>query len=290
MQNIQDPSRRQRRMKVVISSILLFIIVAGTGVLLFLYKSELFAKKRPLLDEHGMPYVSEEEKAAIEAAKKESKAKSDAEAKSIDSRFFTFSYGSEFLDYIQTLVPELAPKFDGSYSSETNLQWMATLAQFSRYFIEFKGKLNNDLHNADDYAILLKGEPHSDSSLKITSANQTANASEVYDVDTQYKDPSVDATANSSLHERFDITNNDLSHASYLIFLQKPANGESTVTFSQVAEYEKGKFGIMEEKQMTRSNIMKIKEIAGNPNFDYIAETTAKFQIVRYSSQMSWVY
>lgn len=122
MQNIQDPSRRQRRMKVVISSILLFIIVAGTGVLLFLYKSELFAKKRPLLDEHGMPYVSEEEKAAIEAAKKESKAKSDAEAKSIDSRFFTFSYGSEFLDYIQTLVPELAPKFDGSYSSETNLQ------------------------------------------------------------------------------------------------------------------------------------------------------------------------
>lgn len=262
------------------------VVLIATGVTIgVLYKS----KEKPMLDEHGMPYVSDEEKAAIEKAKKDQKVKIDAAVKSIDSRFFTFDYGSEFLEYIKKLMPELTPKFEASYDNETNLQWLATLAQFSHYFIEFKGNLNNDLHNSDDYAILFLGKPYQNTSFKIAPTDKTASAEEVYDVETKYQDNSVDATAYSSLYERFGITNKDLSHANHILFLQKPINGEATIAFSKVAEYETGKFGILEEEQITRSNIKKIKEISTDHDLNDQASNDGFFQIIRFSSQGSWV-
>lgn len=245
-------------------------------------------REHVVLDEHGLPVVSEEEKAAIEKAREALKVKRDVEAKSTDSRFFTFNSGLEFINYIKKLMPELIPRFDSS-DNETDLAWIAALGKITGYFIEFKGLLNNDLHNSDDYAILLKGEPYSDSSFKVVVSNQILDANDVYDVDTKYKDVSFDAKGDSSLHERFGITNNDLSHASHIIFLQKPTTGSATITFSKVAEYAPGKFGILEEQQITRSNIKKIKEVTSNPKLDFFLKDNTSFQIVKFACQGTWV-
>lgn len=272
-----------------VAQIAISLILTGTSIAVGVVFGLQAKKDRVKLDVNGLPIVSEKEKAAIEKAKKDSKARSDAEAKLIDSRFFTFESGSDFCEYIKSKMPELVTSFN-IQSQEDTLEWIASLAKTSRYFIEFNGVLGNDLHNSDDFAILLKGEPSKNTSFKIAVDNQTTDANSVYDVETKYKDASVDAIGSSSLHERFGITNNDLSHASYIIFMQKPATGDATITFSEVAEYEAGKFGILEEGKITRSNIKKLKEITSNPKYDFYLDDNAIFQVFKFAGLMSWVY
>lgn len=188
----------------------------------------------------------------------------DERARGDDPRFRTFGSGEEFVLYLEALAPGL--NLRNVHNPNDPLKYYVEyLGQLSKYFIEFRGLLNDELYGSNDYAILCKGTPYTSSN---TFSNIVEDINKVEDVNTLYKDSSVDSKADSSLTQRFGITSKDLSLANHIIFIQKDNKGDTKISFSKVVKYETDKIGILPQEDFTPENLKELKDIS--PNTDPI--------------------